>query len=67
MNQTSPKAWRYTRLENIVSKSHTGLVRSAREQNNEYPYAYVKMNNLSFQGKLNLDQTSLPFLSVNRN
>lgn len=49
-----PAEWSYTSFENIIFESTTGLVRSASEQSNDKQFAYLKMNNLTVDGKFNL-------------
>ncbi len=56
MSLVYPSVWCILRLEDLVAYANTGLVRSSKEQSNERHYAYMKMNNLSAQGKFDLSQ-----------
>jgi type I restriction enzyme S subunit len=49
-----PSEWVLSKLEELVSQSFTGLVRSAAEQGIENSYSYLKMNNISTSGKFDL-------------
>ncbi len=49
-----PSEWVLSKLEELVSQSFTGLVRSAAEQGIENSYSYLKMNNISASGKFDL-------------
>src|SRR5690606_39236106 len=49
-----PVEWLETTFENIILETTTGLVRSAGEQADDKRYAYLKMNNLTVDGKFNL-------------
>ena len=48
------KEWGVLRLEHIVRERRIGLVRSLNEQsgNAEYGYGYIKMNNVTMDGKI---------------
>jgi type I restriction enzyme S subunit len=47
--------WCSINIGDLVLQSFTGLVRSAREQNNEKKFNYLKMNNLNFSGDFDLN------------
>lgn len=51
-----PSNWVWTRLENISYSYQIGLIKSVLEQGNDKEYKYLKMNNITNNGKLILDQ-----------
>ena len=51
-----PNNWVWTRLEDISYNFQVGLVKSALEQSEDKEYKYLKMNNITNDGKLTLDQ-----------
>lgn len=51
-----PDNWVWTRLEDISYNFQVGLVKSALEQSEDKEYKYLKMNNITNDGKLTLDQ-----------
>lgn len=52
----APERWVWTKLANIVSGTQIGLVKSSAQQNNEGKgIAYVKMNNVTTDGRVVLD------------
>ncbi|KHD25444.1 hypothetical protein NM09_06880 [Vibrio caribbeanicus] len=50
-----PKGWAEAELKELIGLAHTGLVRSAKEQSDDFEYPYLKMNNLSISGSFLLD------------
>ena len=51
-----PNNWVWIRLEDISYNFQVGLVKSALEQSEDKEYKYLKMNNITNDGKLTLDQ-----------
>lgn len=51
-----PSNWVWTRLEDISYNYQIGLIKSVLEQGNNKEYKYLKMNNITNNGKLILDQ-----------
>ncbi|MEZ9240173.1 restriction endonuclease subunit S [Vibrio splendidus] len=51
-----PKGWEDIELRDLVGLAHTGLVRSAKDQSDEFEFPYLKMNNLSINGRFLLDK-----------
>lgn len=51
-----PNNWVWTRLEDISYNYQIGLIKSVLEQGNNKEYKYLKMNNITNNGKLILDQ-----------
>jgi type I restriction enzyme, S subunit len=54
MTDNLPKGWEMHRLEDIKTNSDIGLVRNIKEQGVEKPYTYIKMNNITLTGNLDL-------------
>ena len=52
---TNEKGWEVKKLEDVVVSSQIGLIRSAKEQGNDKPFAYFKMNNITLSGDVDLD------------
>lgn len=50
-----PSSWTSVKLEELVSSSKTGLVRSAAQQGKDKAFPYLKMNNIDQYGKFNHD------------
>jgi type I restriction enzyme S subunit len=50
-----PWNWVWINFENIVEDTKLGLVRSSKEQSDDYTYNYLKMNNISINGELDLN------------
>lgn len=46
--------WPMTALQHVAQSTQLGLTRSKAEQNPDYEHAYIKMNNISFDGGLDL-------------
>lgn len=51
-----PSNWVWTKLEDISYNYQIGLIKSVLEQGNNKEYKYLKMNNITNNGKLILDQ-----------
>ncbi|MDQ1769364.1 hypothetical protein GQR60_00855 [Labilibaculum sp. A4] len=50
-----PLGWKVYSLEDIKVKSEIGLVRAIKDQDHDKEYRYIKMNNISIDGKLNIE------------
>jgi type I restriction enzyme M protein len=46
--------WPTTALQNVAQSTQLGLTRNKAEQHPDYEHAYIKMNNISFDGTLDL-------------
>ncbi|WP_100373010.1 restriction endonuclease subunit S [Bacillus sp. FJAT-45037] len=49
-----PKNWVWVRFASLVKESKLGLVRSSKQQSDINPYSYLKMNNITTDGQLDL-------------
>lgn len=48
-----PEWWVWTRLNDVISENLIGIVRSSSQQNkNDHGYGYIKMNNVTMDGKV---------------
>ncbi len=43
------------RLEEIIDTNVIGLVKSTKEQSSSFEYPYIKMNNVTTEGKLDIN------------
>ncbi|WP_453992360.1 restriction endonuclease subunit S [Bacillus nitroreducens] len=53
-----PKGWKWVQFHEIVDNSKLGLVRSSKEQGAENQYFYIKMNNITSTGELDLNKVT---------
>lgn len=50
----APDGWRQVSLGELLKEHRIGLVRSLANQSDRYPYGYVKMNNITSTGELDM-------------
>lgn len=51
-----PSGWRQIPLKELVRELKTGLVRPQAKQSDQHPYRYIKMNNITPAGELDLTE-----------
>lgn len=49
-----PSNWRWVKFEWLIRETKLGLVRSTKDQDLNYTYKYLKMNNITNEGRIDL-------------
>ena len=60
-----PNGWKIFMYDDLKVNNDIGLVRNTNEQGENKKYKYIKMNNISIDGKLNFDK--LTYVDVTKN
>ncbi len=60
-----PNGWKMFKYDDLKVNNDIGLVRNTNEQGENKKYKYIKMNNISIDGKLNFDK--LTYVDVTKN
>ncbi len=50
-----PATWKWIEFCDLTKETKIGLVRSVKEQSNSFKYAYLKMNNITIAGTLDIN------------
>ena len=50
-----PATWKWIEFCDLTKETKIGLVRSVKEQSNSFKYAYLKMNNITIDGTLDIN------------
>ena len=54
MKNVLPKGWSISSFDSLLVQKDIGLVRNRKSQNKEFSFKYIKMNNISNDGKLDM-------------